>query len=95
MQIVEYQAVGLRRRAMLDVVQRSAGLHHMYWEALLDGLLGWRGLDSADVPSREAAAQSISQLSFSRHAPSLSIVLDKLKLSLSRCLTSNAEALHG
>ena len=61
-QIVDYQTVGLRRRAMVDVVSRAAQLHRQYWSALRNGLLAWRGLGSADVPSREAAAASLAQL---------------------------------
>ncbi|KAK5132295.1 hypothetical protein LTR08_009203 [Meristemomyces frigidus] len=94
-QIVEYQAVGLRRRAMINVVQRAADMHHMYWEALLDGLLGWRGLGSADVSSREASADSISRLSFLQHAGLSSSMLDNLAKRLGRCLPSEAEALQG
>ncbi|KAK5121521.1 hypothetical protein LTR85_005354 [Meristemomyces frigidus] len=94
-QIVEYQAVGLRRRAMVDVVGHAAGLHDMYWQALLDGLLGWRGLGSADVASREASADSIAKLSLSEQAGAESTVLDTVLQCLDHCLPSDAETLHG
>ncbi|KAK4544327.1 hypothetical protein LTR36_004218 [Oleoguttula mirabilis] len=94
-QIVEYQAVGLRRRAIVDVVCHAADRHEMYWQALLDGLLGWRGLGSADVTSREAAADSAAKLSLSQYGASALSVLDMLLGRLSLCVPSEAEALHG
>lgn len=95
-QIVEYQAVGLRRRAMVDVARRAAVLHEMYSVALVNALLGWRGLGSADVISREAAATSLAQLSqvFSERGSGVE-VLDKVLYQLTQCSPSDAEALHG
>jgi len=94
-QIVEYQAVGLRRRAMVDVANHAAESHQMYWQALVVGLLGWRGLGSADVSSREASADSLAKLSRSEHADTGSAVLDKVLQHLQQCSSSDAEALHG
>ncbi|KAF4556425.1 Tubulin folding cofactor D-like protein [Elsinoe fawcettii] len=61
-QIIDYQAVGLRRRAMTDLVLKAAELQDTYWSALLDELQGWRGIGSLDIPSRERAAESIGHL---------------------------------
>lgn len=61
-QIIDYQAVGLRRRAMIDLVVETASLHDMYWSLLLKELQGWRGLGSPDIPSREWAAEAIGRL---------------------------------
>lgn len=94
-QIVEYQAVGLRRRAMIEVVGHAADLHAMYWQPLLDGLLGWRGLGSADVASREASAESVAKLSTSQPAVMSSSVLEKLMDQLRVCAQNDAEAQHG
>jgi len=59
-QIVDYQAVGLRKRGLIDVAGKAAALDRVYWDALVDGLIGWRGLSSVDVISREAAASSLA-----------------------------------
>lgn len=59
-QIVDYQAVGLRKRGLIDVAGKAASLDRVYWEALVDGLIAWRGLSSVDVISREAAASSLA-----------------------------------
>ncbi|GAB7343292.1 hypothetical protein MBLNU457_1346t1 [Dothideomycetes sp. NU457] len=61
-QIVDYQAVGLRKRAMIDVANKAAALHVDYWRALISRLSDWRGLAAPDVLSREAAAESIGRL---------------------------------
>ncbi|PNS14677.1 hypothetical protein CAC42_1699 [Sphaceloma murrayae] len=62
-QIIDYQAVGLRRRAMTDLVIGAAKLHPSYWRCLLLELMGWRGITSPDIPSREHAADAIGLLS--------------------------------
>lgn len=61
-QTVDYQAVGLRRRAMVDVAIRATQLDSSYFRPVLRALLEWRGLGSADVPSREAAALALAKL---------------------------------
>jgi tubulin-specific chaperone D len=94
-QIVDYQAVGLRRRAMVDVASRAASLHAMYWQNLARAVPGWRGIGSADVPSREAAAASIARLTTSMPETTaldpLQLVVDRLKSNP----ISDAETGHG
>jgi len=92
-QVVEYQAVGLRRRAMIDVAGQAAVLHPMYHAALVDGLLGWRGLGSADVASREAAAQSLALLHIISQAECS--VVEKVLTSVEHVTASEFETWHG
>ncbi|EMC91636.1 hypothetical protein BAUCODRAFT_116501 [Baudoinia panamericana UAMH 10762] len=92
-QIVEYQAVGLRRRATIDVSNNAAVLRCNYWEALVEGLLGWRGIGSPDVASREAAATSLAKLSTIDGRTQ--DVIDRLAEHLTECPPSEAEVLHG
>ncbi|KAI5201642.1 hypothetical protein E4T39_05140 [Aureobasidium subglaciale] len=61
-QVVDYHAVGLRQRAMVDVARNAADLDSIYREALLAALGKWRGLGSTDTTSREAAAESMGLL---------------------------------
>ncbi|KAK5731496.1 hypothetical protein LTR17_011384 [Elasticomyces elasticus] len=96
-QIVEYQAVGLRQRAMVDVTSKAAELHRMYWVALVDGVLGWRGVGSPDVTSRDAAAAALVKLSaldehISQKGDS---VCGKVIESVHHTIKSDAETLHG
>ncbi|KAF1839528.1 hypothetical protein BDW02DRAFT_156304 [Decorospora gaudefroyi] len=70
-QIVDFHAVGLRQRATRDVAIKAGGLQPLYWEALFENLLDWRGTGSLDSDSRLFAAQAVGNLST---APSSSTV---------------------
>lgn len=94
-QIVDYQAVSLRNRAMVSVANNAAAFHHMYWENLLEGLFGWRGLGSSDVSSRESAATSIARLASSQSAIRSLEVLQKVRSMLFQCSLQEEERLHG
>ena len=88
-QTVDYHAVALRSRAIQDVALGVAKLSGQYGEAILDGLLGWRGVGDADAASRRAAGASYgiitAELSVETPAPlqrltqSVSLVLDRIK----------------
>lgn len=62
-QVVDYQAVGLRHRAMFEVSSGVARLGLAYWDALFEALLGWRACGALDAESRLSAAQAIGALS--------------------------------
>lgn len=95
-QIVDYLAVSLRGRAMIQVANGAASLHQMYLEAILDGLFGWRGLGSADVSSRESAAASIADLSASVEGSiKSSSAMPRFIAAVEACPTHEVEALHG
>ena len=94
-QIVDYQAVGLRRRAIVDVAHRTAELHSMYWQSIVDELFGWRGLGSPDVVSREAVAASIAKMSQATHATNPSDVIERVVTQLGSCAPGNFEKIHG
>ncbi|KAI9883387.1 MAG: hypothetical protein M1823_004855 [Watsoniomyces obsoletus] len=61
--IVDYHAVALRTKAIMNVGLEVSKLDRLYWDALLAGLLGWRGLGSSDARSRRAAASAVGMLS--------------------------------
>lgn len=62
-QIVDFHAVGLRERAMCEVATKAGQLKQMYWEALFENILGWRGTGSLDVTSRLYAATAVGRMS--------------------------------
>ena len=93
-QIVDYQAIGLRRRAMVEVAVQASELHQPYWRAVVTDLLGWRGLGSPDVASREAAAAALAKLSMVGFDTGNFVLLD-VKEQLLRGSTSDLERLHG
>lgn len=82
-QVVDFHAVGLRQRALCDVSLRAGELHPLYWKALLEGLLGWRGTGSLDTDARLFAAKAVGLLSKSQSADTVrwisDLVCDQLK----------------
>jgi hypothetical protein len=67
-QIVDFHAVGLRERGLCEVAPKAASMSNIYWEALFENLLGWRGTGSLDAPSRLYAARAIGLLSENQSA---------------------------
>ncbi|KAF9881856.1 beta-tubulin cofactor d [Colletotrichum karsti] len=61
-QTVDYHAVALRSRAIHEVALNATKLSSQYGIALLDGLLGWRGIGDADATSRRVAGTSFGML---------------------------------
>lgn len=94
-QVVDYHAVGLRQRAMVDVAQDAANLDGLYREALLAALRKWRGLGSPDVLSREAAAESVGLLCAPQKSQQVCITLDHLQQCLVAFPNSDVEQCHG
>lgn len=61
-QIVDYQAVGLRSRAMITVAVKAAQLDDLYLSAVCDGLLSWRAINSPDAATRRRTADMIGEM---------------------------------
>lgn len=88
-QMVDYHAVALRSRAVQDVALGVTKLAGQYGEAILEGLLGWRGVGDADAAARRAAGvsygaitaelASLSSDPVQKLAQSVSLVLDRIK----------------
>lgn len=62
-QIIDFHAVGLRQRAMCEVAIKAGALQPLYWEALSENLLEWRGTGALDSDSRLFAARAVGLLS--------------------------------
>ncbi|KAJ4294791.1 hypothetical protein N0V88_005025 [Collariella sp. IMI 366227] len=88
-QTVDYHAVALRSRAVQDVAFGVTKLAGQYGEAILDALLGWRGVGDVDAASRRNAGASYgmiaAELASTAKDPlqsltqSASLVLDRIK----------------
>ncbi|TDZ38910.1 Tubulin-specific chaperone D [Colletotrichum spinosum] len=61
-QTVDYHAVALRARAIHEVALSAAKLSARYGVALLEGLLGWRGIGDADAAARRVAGAAFGTL---------------------------------
>ena len=55
-QAVDYHSVASGSAAMQDIGLSASKIHSTYWYAILDGLLGWRGVSSSDAGIRRRAA---------------------------------------
>lgn len=77
-QAVDFHAVGLRQRAMCDVAVKAGDLQPLYWQAVFENLLGWRGTGSLDSDSRLFAAKSIGLLSKNQEPSTVRRMTDEI-----------------
>ncbi|KAF2861732.1 hypothetical protein K470DRAFT_214232, partial [Piedraia hortae CBS 480.64] len=61
-QVVDYQAVGLRARAMVEVATSVASLDAIYVDPLITAAMQWRGACAPDTSSRESSAKLLCSL---------------------------------
>ncbi|KAI9728203.1 MAG: hypothetical protein M1828_004664 [Chrysothrix sp. TS-e1954] len=94
-QAVDYQGVGLRSRAVRDVSFNASVLGRSLRTALLDGLLGWRGVSTPDCTARENAASSFGQLSGLCTRLERQTLLQKCKYRLMNTPHGQIEERHG
>ncbi|KAI9705641.1 MAG: hypothetical protein M1836_006397 [Candelina mexicana] len=94
-QAVDYHAVALRSRAITEVAINASKLGSHYWEAMLDGLLGWRGVGSPDAESRRLASKSIGLLSFVPSVPRIDRMIAGILEPLSKHPTHAVDERHG
>ena len=94
-QVVDYHAVALRSRAMKEVAVGASKLGESYWNILLDGFLGWKGIGSPDAESRRQAATAIGFLSTVRGHETIRIAIDRVRHSLQRLRHRQVEERHG
>ena len=89
-QVVDYHAVALRSKAMIEVSTAASALSNKYWPVILDGLLSWRGVGSPDAQSRRDTATAIGLLSKNR----LHVVLERVRQALRSTQESQVEERH-
>jgi len=94
-QIVDYHAVGLRERAMVEVSNRAAQLHDMYWTAIFEALLTWKGVGAPDVPSRLSTADAIGRLATSKPSVTVKQMIERIRLKAQKLTPREVEARHG
>jgi len=94
-QIVDFHAVGLRERGICGVAPKAAGMHKMYWEALFENLLGWRGTGALDAPSRLYAARAVGLLSVNQKATVVREMEDRMCSQLSNLKPREVEERQG
>ncbi|KAL5341566.1 tubulin folding cofactor D C terminal-domain-containing protein [Aspergillus crustosus] len=94
-QVVDYHAVARRSRAMNDVAKATVALSHQYWSPLVESLIQWRGIGSADADSRRHAARALGALSTQGACKSIRTILQRLHEKLYSIPRSDVETRHG
>jgi tubulin-specific chaperone D len=101
-QAVDYHAVARRSRAVQDVALKVTKLSGQYGEAILDSILGWRGIGDIDAGTRRAAASSFGALTLELAKARPSSALTRFTSSVAKILqrikglqTRQAEERHG
>ena len=94
-QTIDYHAIALRSRAMLDVACKTSKIDKSYWEAVLNGLLDWRGVGSVDATSRRQAAEAIGRLAIIDSSISPFKTINILRIELRRVSSYKIEERHG
>lgn len=94
-QVVDYHAVARRSRAMIGVTKETVALSSQYWSPLLESLMQWRGIGSADAESRRHAAKALGELSTQEASKSVRVVLQRLLDRLYSIPRSDVETRHG
>ncbi|KAH7328316.1 tubulin folding cofactor D C terminal-domain-containing protein [Stachybotrys elegans] len=61
-QTVDYHTVARRSRAIQEVAVNATRLSKQYGEAIMDGILGWRGMGDIDAPSRRVSGKAFGGL---------------------------------
>ncbi|KAF4980770.1 hypothetical protein FZEAL_3284 [Fusarium zealandicum] len=101
-QTVDYHAVARRSRAVQEVAINATKLSSQYGEAIIDTLLGWRGIGDLDAPSRRVSGTAFGVLTFelsdiksddplARFRVSVQLLSDRLKTLQAR----QVEERHG
>jgi hypothetical protein len=94
-QIVDFHAVGLRQRAMCDVSIKAGELHPIYWDALFENLLGWRGTGSLDSDPRLFAAKAVGLLSKKQTPSAVRGMSDQICTQLTKLRPREVEERQG
>ena len=94
-QTVDYHAVALRSRALEQVAVEAASLDTLYWEATVNDILSWRGINGANVDSRRLAARALGLLAEAREVPGAERLAEVLLQSFHVMDGSDVKCRHG
>lgn len=83
-QLIDYQGVASRKRAMQNISSGIASLHRDYWLELSRAILSWRGTGAIDASSRRAAANTLFRLGQQSTPSELASLLERISDMLSR-----------
>jgi hypothetical protein len=67
-QVIDYHAIARRSTALQEVAFSAAGLSHIYFDAIISALLGWRGVRDTNPSVRRDVAEVFGTLIWSRQS---------------------------
>lgn len=94
-QTVDYHAVALRSKALLEVAVGASRLDESYRCLIVDGLLDWRGIGSADSQSRRFAATAVGLLCTTHSVLYMETILGQVQAMLKILHPRQVEERHG
>lgn len=94
-QTVDYHAVALRSKSLLEVAIGASRVDESYRCLIVDGLLDWRGIGSADSRSRRFAATAIGRLCTTHSAAYMETILGQVQAMLKSLHPRQVEERHG
>ncbi|CAO2654699.1 Nn.00g114320.m01.CDS01 [Neocucurbitaria sp. VM-36] len=94
-QIVDFHAVGLRQRAVCEVAVKAGKLQPLYWQALFENLLDWKGTASLDSDSRLFAAKAVGLLSKAQPTSIIRQMTDQVRSKLAALKPREVEERQG
>lgn len=100
-QVVDYHAVALRSRAAHDVSLKAARLSEHYVSALLDAVLGWRGVGDGDASARRNIAAAFGEMvwtmprTIDKPWAGFCTVLDRIEAQIGGVQKHQVAELHG
>ncbi|KAI5463469.1 tubulin folding cofactor D C terminal-domain-containing protein [Mariannaea sp. PMI_226] len=83
-QAVDYHTVARRSRAIEEVAVSATRLAAQYGEAVMDTILGWRGIGELDAPSRRVCGSTFGVLTFELSTPNSEDPLARFRDSIER-----------
>jgi hypothetical protein len=93
-QTVDFHVVGLLRNS-IKAAAHAASLGHIYWYAILDAYMGWRGICSNDSSTRSLLKEAMFLLSGNPGPVSLPSLLERLKHKVKDIQAKDYEEWHG
>ncbi|MCJ1233155.1 hypothetical protein MMC14_001110 [Varicellaria rhodocarpa] len=94
-QIVDYHAIAFRHRAITEIAFEAAKIHVLYWSAIMNGLLGWRGIGGSESETRKLASVVLGKLAIAQESRGIEATTIQIRGQLARHGSKDIEKRHG
>ena len=94
-QIVDYHAIAFRHRALTEIAFEAAKIHVLYWSAIMNGLLGWRGIGGSEPETRKLASVVLGKLAVAQESRGIEATTIQIRGQLARHGSKDVERRQG